>query len=139
MRALKIEQTDTSPEVVLELESETYLIKGESRPENVSEFYEPIMKWIEDWGAQLYYRVQQYGKKENHAVRFYFEYFNSSSAKYIMDLFLKINEINASSNMIEIKIEWAYDALDEDIEESGREFEVLTSIQFDFIPIEEPL
>lgn len=136
MRALKIEQTETSPEVVLELESKTYLFIGESRPENVSEFYEPIMKWIEDWGALLYYRVQQYGKKENHAVRFHFEYFNSSSAKYIMDLFLKINEINSSSDKIEIKIEWAFDAMDEDIKESGREFEVLTSIQFDFIPID---
>jgi len=135
MRALKIEQSDNSPEIILDLENNQYMIRGESRPENVSEFYEPIMKWIEDWGGQLYYRAQKYGKDQSHAFRFQFEYFNSSSAKYIMDLLLKINEIDKSSDNIQIKIEWAYDEMDEDIEEAGKEFEDLTSMQFQFISI----
>jgi len=135
MRALKIEQSDNSPEIILDLENNHYTIKGESRPENVSEFYEPIMKWIEDWGGQLYYRAKKYGKIQSHVIRFQFEYFNSSSAKYIMDLLLKINEIDNSSDNIQIKIEWAYDEMDEDIEEAGKEFEDLTSMQFQFVAI----
>ena len=135
MRALKIEQTDNSPLVDLDLEEGTYLIKGESRPEDVSKFYEPVMKWFEDWGGQLYYRVQQFGKEQSHKVKFQFEYFNSSSAKFIMDLILKINEINKSSSDINIVIEWVYDSLDEDIEEAGKEFEDLTSVQFNFISL----
>ena len=135
MKALKIEQTDNSPEVLMDLESNTYFLRGESRPEHVSDFYEPIMKWIEDWGGQLYYRAQKFGNSEDHTVHFHFEYFNSSSAKYIMDLLLKINEIDNSSENIRLKIEWAYDEMDEDIEEAGREFEDLTSMQFEFLPI----
>ena len=135
MRALKIEQTDNSPLVDLSLEEGSYVIKGESRPEDVSKFYLPIMKWFEDWGGQLYYRAQQFGKPENHIVRFQFEYFNSSSAKYIMDLILKINEIGQTSENINIQIEWAYDEMDEDIEEAGKEFEDLTSVKFNFLQL----
>ena len=92
MRALKLGQTDNTPLVELDLDSGKYLIKGESRPEDVSKFYAPVLQWFEDWGGQLYYRSQQFGKKEDHVVCFQFEYFNSSSAKYIMDLILKISE-----------------------------------------------
>lgn len=132
MRALKIEQTESSPLVNLDLEQSEYLIRGESRPEDVSLFYQPIMKWFEDWGGQLYYRAQQFGKAETHRVKFQFEYFNSSSAKFIMDLILKINEISQTSDKINIEIDWVYDEMDEDIEEAGREFEELTSVKFNF-------
>jgi len=135
MRALVIGQTDNSPAVELDLEKEIYFFKGESRPEDVSKFYGPVMQWFEDWGGQLYYRAQQFGKAQQHTVQFRFEYFNSSSAKYIMDLILKINEINSSSEHINIGIEWAYDEMDEDIEDAGREFEELTSVKFIFKPL----
>jgi hypothetical protein len=133
MRALKIEQTDSSPMVELDLNQSRYVIRGESRPEDVSKFYEPIIKWFEDWGGHLYYRAQQFNKAESHNVRFQFEYFNSSSAKFIMDLILKINEISKTSENIKIEIEWMFDELDEDIEEAGKEFEELTSVKFNFI------
>ncbi|MBL4704374.1 MAG: DUF1987 domain-containing protein [Flavobacteriales bacterium] len=135
MRALTIAQTDNTPLIEFDLEKGIYLIKGESRPEDVSKFYAPVMKWVEDWGGQLYYRAEQFGKVEHHTVCFQFEYFNSSSAKYIMDLILKINEINKTSEQINIEIEWTYDELDEDIEDAGKEFEDLTSVKFKYNPI----
>ncbi len=133
MKPLKISGTDNTPQVDLDLDTGNYVIQGESRPENVAEFYKPVKEWIENWGGQLYYRVQQFKREENHRVKFRFEYFNSSSAKYIMDLILKINEINTSSEKINVEIDWVYDEMDEDIEQAGREFEELTSVKFNFI------
>ena len=131
MKVLRLEQTDNTPHIQLDLEQKEYLIKGESRPENVSVFYLPLMEWFEEWGAQLYYGVQQFGE-EKHTVKFQFEYFNSSSAKYIMDIILKINEINNTHENIKINIEWLYDEMDEDIKEAGEEFEDLTSVPFTY-------
>lgn len=131
MEALRTLGSDNTPEINLDLDSKTYYIKGESRPENVSVFYGPVMQWIEDWGGQLYYRVQQTGKEEHNFV-FQFEYFNSSSAKYLMDLILKINEINESHEGINVTIDWVYDEMDEDILDAGEEFQDLTSVKFNF-------
>ena len=51
---------------------------------------------------------------------FKLKYFNSSSAKVLMDLFLAVEESAARGN--EFKIEWHYASDDDNMQELGEEF-----------------
>lgn len=135
MNKYLVEQTTHSPKVVLDLEEGVMLIEGESRPEDVEAFYSPIAKWFEDWGNNIYYRATEFKSKENHTVRLFFDYFNSSSAKKIMDLLIQLKAINDLHENIRVIIEWAYLQEDEDIEESGRELEELAGVTLTFTPL----
>jgi len=130
------EGTSHSPVVSLDPEGEI-TIKGESRPEDVSEFYGPISKWFEDWGSNLYYRSGEFDQEQARTVRFEYEYFNSSSAKKILDLLSQIAEIEASHKHINITVEWAYEADDDDIEDSGKELEEMSGKTMTFVAVTE--
>ena len=77
MNALHIEENIATPKVILDKDKGQFEISGHSLPENVLEFYNPIIKWIEE-----------YLKQPNKQTEFHFRliYFNSSSSKIILDL-----------------------------------------------------
>lgn len=126
MNQLTIEPTETSPKIDFNPEG-TFLMEGESRPENVVKFYEPVLNWLKDFA--------QSSSGKNISFDFKLEYFNSSSAKFIMDVFLEME--NASKNGANVTVNWYYDELDEDLLESGEEYEKLVKVPFKFIPITE--
>ena len=127
MNAINIPSSEFTPRVILDPAASKYEISGESRPENSGKFYEPIIQWLEQYGSSL-------NASSNIVIEFKFEYFNSSSAKYILDVLKQLN--NYHSKGVAIKIKWSYDALDEDMKESGEEFAKLINVPFEFIPIE---
>lgn len=129
MQALIIQNTDSSPKVVLDPSNGVFEISGESRPEDVRKFYEPILEWIDQYGAFL--KTNPPSKKVQ--FNFIFEYFNSSSAKYIMDIMAKLNEIKLANKAMDIEICWHYEEMDEDMLEAGQEFQNITQIPFKFI------
>ena len=49
MRKLIINQTNSSPKVLLDPEKKIFEISGESRPPDVQEFYEQILSWLDDY------------------------------------------------------------------------------------------
>ncbi len=132
MQALNIEATENSPKIVLDPSAGKFEISGESRPEDVRKFYEPILEWIEQYGKELSSAGQT-----DLQFDFIFEYFNSSSAKYIMDIMSKINDIQVNNSNVNVQIRWHYEEMDEDMQEAGEEFQNITEIPFKFIAIEE--
>ncbi len=129
MEALRIEATESSPKITFDPSENFFEISGESRPEDVRKFYEPVLEWIHNFGASLS------GQSKEIQFNFNFEYFNSSSAKYIMDIMSKIDDIQSENAGIKIQICWHYEEMDEDILEAGEEFQSITDIPFKFIPI----
>ena len=127
MNALHLESTEFTPKVTLDAAANKYEISGESRPENTGKFYDPIIAWLEQ------YRTSVNGS-QNMVFEFKFDYFNSSSAKYILDILKQLNAFHAKG--VPIKIKWSFDALDEDMKESGEEFAKLIDVPFEFINIE---
>ncbi|MDF1575824.1 MAG: DUF1987 domain-containing protein [Bacteroidales bacterium] len=130
MEKLIIEATDNSPRIVLDPEARYFEFSGESRPENVRKFYLPILEWMED------YTFSQEKLKENErspglSCQFNFEYFNSTSAKYILDIFKALNAINALG--IKLKIKWLYEEDDEDMLEVGQEMSRMSKLPFEYI------
>ncbi len=80
------------PKVILDPENKRFEIIGESRPENVSEFYIPILVWFDEFDMEL--AKNQYSDKTDQLdFNFNFEYFNSISAKFILDIFKKIGKL----------------------------------------------
>lgn len=132
MNPLNIEATESSPNISFDADSLKLLISGESRPEDVRSFYEPVLEWLQNFKSFL----SGAGGKEV-SIDFMFEYFNSSSAKYIMDIMSTLGKIKQESSDTTLKVNWHYDEMDEDMLEAGQEFESITEIPFNYIIIEE--
>jgi len=124
MESIAIEGTTKTPEVKLNPENGVIEIKGRSIPENSIEFYRPIIEWLDD-----------YAKKPNKktTVNVQLEYFNTSSSKCILDIFKKLESLKKARN--EVVINWYYEEDDEDMLESGEDYESIIRVPFKMIEI----
>ncbi|MBS3769493.1 MAG: DUF1987 domain-containing protein [Bacteroidales bacterium] len=124
MESLSIEGTNKTPSVKLDPVSGVIEIKGRSIPENSIEFYRPIVEWLDE-----------YAKNPNKktTVNVQLEYFNTSSSKCILDIFKKLESLKKSRN--EVIINWYYEEDDEDMLESGEDYESIIRIPFKMIEI----
>ena len=112
MSIVHIEATERSPEVHFDFKANEFHLKGESYPEDVKEFYGQPLTRLQDHLSTL----------ENATVQFTFEflYFNSSTAKIIMGLFDMLDDAAARGNSV--RITWAFEKDDDNLEELGEEF-----------------
>ena len=130
MEKFMIEPTANSPRIVLDPEKRTFEFSGESRPENVRKFYLPILEWLEAFTETLK-ELKDEQRKFDLQCNFNFEYFNSTSAKYILDIFKSLNAINALG--IGLNIKWLYEEDDEDMLEVGQEMSRMSKLPFEYI------
>jgi hypothetical protein len=97
-----------TPEVVFTAQRCT--VKGECYPEDISEFSAPIMDQLStDLAATDAYQVD---------IELY--YFNSSSAKFLFDLFEFLDQSAAEGK--QIAVIWRYRADDDTMQDAGEEF-----------------
>ena len=130
MKPLKIEKTGNSPEVIFNPELNKFSIKGESRPEDVQNFYGKILKWLDEYLAE---RVET--KDQNPLIfDLFLEYFNSASAKSILSVIKKVNEF--LEKQIPVTINWIYEHDDEDMQETGQEMSRYVKTPFMFTVID---
>jgi hypothetical protein len=114
--------------VVLDPEKKIYEISGESRPSDVREFYDQIITWLIDFRWEF---TNSKDFKEPINFSFHLAYFNSSSAKLILDICkilasLKLNGFNVTIN-------WCYDPDDVDMLEVGKEISNIVKVPFEYI------
>ena len=129
MDGLLIEQSDFSPLVNFDLQKNYFEIKGESRPENTSKFYEVILSWLVAYGEYL--KVNPSSNTLN--FHFKLDYFNLTSAKFILDMLRQLEIINKQQGSTNTTIHWYHDKLDDDMRDSGEEFSLLVQLPFAFI------
>lgn len=127
MRKLIIEKTTNSPKVILDPERNLFEISGESRPPDVAGFYSEILSWFDDFSA-FPGSLPETGDPV--IFNLDFEYFNSSSAKYILDLCKQIASVRAKGKNISVK--WHYEKDDNDMLESGREISRIARFPFEY-------
>ena len=132
MQGLEIEATEFTPEVIMDPDSNRFEMSGESRPENASKFYESILTWMDNYHSLRYWRDTKFHDSSNATIfEFRFEYFNSTSAKFILDILKKIESFRGDDMNVTVK--WYYEELDIDMKESGEEFANMTGIPFEYI------
>jgi len=132
MDKIIIDPTEKTPKVILDPESGIFEISGESRPYEAPEFYSPLMDWLDTFSSYLAEKNMASASIE---FNFIFEYFNSLSAKYILDFVKKLNRVRMEGNNITAK--WHYEADDEYMHETGEEMSRISQMPFEFVEIEE--
>src|SRR4051812_8710739 len=95
--SIKLKATEDTPEIILDREKNEFSVTGRSLPEDPSEFYAPVLKWI-----------KAYVKEPNQYTEFHLkiEYFNSSSVKQVVTLLIILSEIIKTGK--EVKVIWYY-------------------------------
>ncbi len=118
MKILSLEGTEDTPGIHLDKAAGKLEISGRSLPEDATEFYKPVLDWLEE-----------YARDPNTSTTFVFklEYFNTASSKLILDVLYALEDIN------NVKVQWHFLEDDEDMEEAGQEFSELVEIPFEFI------
>lgn len=125
MEKLDIAPTLNSPGISLDPAVNSFEFSGESRPENVRSFYMPVLEWLELFAKELK------GGDVPLEFKFNFEYFNSTSAKYILDIFKILCSINESGHPV--KVSWHYEEDDEDMYEVGMEMARMSGLSFNYV------
>jgi len=117
MENLQIDGTDDTPVVILDKGKGVFEISGRSLPEDVLQFYEPVVEWL-----------KAYSKDPNSKTMFSFklDYFNTASSKVLLDMLNQLKDIKGTS------IVWHYYEDDEEILDAGKEFAEQVDIPFEF-------
>ena len=117
MENINIKMTDNSPEVIMDFEKGFIELDGKSYPENTFEFYEPLIKAIENYFVD--------NELETTNINIKLTYFNSATTQVLFDL-LDVIQDGKSNTVI---INWYYDSNNEngldDYEDYNDEFEDL--------------
>jgi hypothetical protein len=135
MKGLNIPATAKSPKVLLDTDKNIFEIQGNSRPENVRDFYFPIIYKIRKYFEKVIDKnqVEEFNQK-SFKFNFKLDYFNSSSAKFISDILVLIRDF--SEEGLNLKVNWYFADGDEDMKEVGEDFSEMISVPFNYIMIE---
>ncbi len=130
MDKLVLSPTVFTPRVILDHEEHYLEISGESRPNDVREFYGPIIQWMSDFSESL----KRSGNLRKPVIsHLNFNYFNSASAKCILDICKILARIKSEGT--EISVKWYYVRGDDDMMETGREMETIVNIPFELVEL----
>lgn len=127
MEHLKIEGTKQSPFVDFDAEAGKLELSGRSIPENSFEFYNPLLEWLMEYAKS---------PKEETILKVYLEYFNTSSSKYILEVLKKLKDV-LKADGASVRVDWCYDEDDEEMMETGEDYEDVTGLEFEYHEIEE--
>ncbi|MBO7054530.1 MAG: DUF1987 domain-containing protein [Bacteroidales bacterium] len=119
MEALRIEETEDTPKVILDPENNVFSISGRSLPEDSVAFYTSVFDWL-----------QQYAEvaEKDMDFEFFMEYFNTSSAKQIAKIFLLLEKLN---DKVFVQVIWRCKKDDVDMASSGMRFSKLLNLEFE--------
>ena len=133
MEALIIEPTEFSPRVLLDAKKNKFEISGESRTENAGKFYQPILDWFDNYYSLRSWNDSSFDSKPAEVIfEFKFEYFNSTSAKYILDILKKVEKFRREK--MDIEVRWYYNR--NDMLEAGEELSNIIGFPFEYVAIQ---
>lgn len=124
MNTLLIEATKKTPEVDFNAESATLDISGMSCSENAMAFFSPVFEWISDYVAN---------PKESTTINFKLKYYNTSSAKCILDVLDKLLVVKSGGK--QLVVNWYYDPTDDEMLESGENYSTILEHEFNLIEL----
>ena len=97
MEIVSLESTKKTPMVLLDPAGKIR-ISGRSIPEDASKFYDAILHWVLDYISS---------PRDNTVVDIELEYFNSGSAKFVMQILRELSEL--IHNGKDLKVNWFYE------------------------------
>jgi hypothetical protein len=126
MKKIILKAHDIMPGINLDADAGKLEFYGKSCPVDAHEFYEPILKWIDEYISN---------PQKLTIVQFYLSYFNTVSAKNILKIMNKLEKLNKRGK--NVVIQWKYNENDEILREAGEDFETIVEVDFEFIEVPE--
>ena len=125
MEALVRQATDETPKVTLDGHTGIFEFIGRSLPQDVTQFYNPILEWMDAYAESPQPKTE---------VNFKMVYFNTASSKMILDILFKLEELSEAGK--DVSINWHFQKDDEDMEEAGEEYADLIEVPFENVSYE---
>ena len=122
---LKIEPTRISPYIMVDSSKGIIELKGKSTPENAIQLYYPVIDKVKELFVDIKGKIQ---------INISLQYFNTSSSKCIFDLLRTIKGMQSSERSVHVN--WYYEEDDDDMLETGEDYEDILGLPFSYIPIE---
>jgi hypothetical protein len=110
MKKLYIAASEDAPEVILDEETGIFQFTGRSLPENVNILFLPVFEWLNDYFKS---------PLEETVVSINLEYFNSATAKKIVELLLFLEKHFEKG--FKIKVLWYYKMNDFTMKKKGND------------------
>lgn len=124
--SLLIQPTSITPFVQLDADEGVLAFRGRSSPCASMEFYYPIMSSLDRFYTKGMPSI---------TANFAFEYFNTSSSKCLFDILKRLVEFQRKGMIVNVN--WFYEEEDEDMRETGEDYEDVLGLAFNYIEIED--
>lgn len=123
MEAYFSEQSAKTPFIQFDAQSGKFEMKGKSIPENSKIFYSNMFDWLDQYIAT---------PSPTTTLDIQLDYFNTSSAKCVIDLFKKLENIEKNGKG-KVIINWHYNEDDGDMQEAGQDYQSIVKVTFNLI------
>ncbi len=124
MNKFILPEGETQPGVLFDPDRKILRIWGRSSPEDTFEFYEPIIKWLEEYFAQ---------DPEDVELELALTYYNTSTSKIVMHILQMIDALYSRTGAA--KVIWYYLPGDEDMLMNGEDYSELVKVPFEIKPM----
>ena len=114
-----VESVDTSP-------SHGSSPKTGYLPANSELFYSRVYRWLEEYLKQ---------PRPETVVNMKLDYLDTSSSKHFFNIFDRLNAVNERGRTVHVN--WHYESGDEEMAETGKDYQSFFSLDFKFIEVRE--
>lgn len=124
LKILVIEETKTTPSVIINLEKKILKISGSTNCEGPPLFYSKIYGFLDN--------SQCVTGKDDFIVDFDLSHFNTGSIKCILGLLKRLSKFNENGN--KVIVNWFYNKSERDTLEIGEDLSYFVDYHFNFHP-----
>lgn len=121
-----IDRTETSPQIDMDLDQGVMDFIGRSLPHNSEQFYSRVYRWIEEY-------LQE--PKVETTVNMRLDYLDTSSSKHLYNIFQKLDAVSERGQHVQVN--WHFETGDEEMAETGKDYQSLFKLDFNFIEVPE--
>jgi hypothetical protein len=125
MQKLQLEESISTPFVLLDPKTGLLEITGTSTPEDSFAYYKPIFNWLDNYSTS---------PNESTKLTIKLDYFNTSSSKCVLNILKKIEKLSLSGNVVEVI--WHYHPGDKDMIEIGSDLQSILKVPFQLLKME---
>ncbi len=119
MQKLEIKQTTKTPKIELDADSGKMVFEGRSNPENATEFFHPVIDWLDRY-------IQEPAEKTDLVLNL--ELFNTSSSKYVLEVLKRIRHLADHNHAFNVT--WMYEDDDLEMLDTAEAYEMMTGLRF---------
>ncbi len=123
--AFEIKKSQKTPNILFDADKGFFSIHGVVFPEDSTKFFEPLFNYVQNYFIN---------PLPESTLELYIFYFNTASSKQIYEL---IKLFDKNKDKTKVIINWLYEEDDEDMEETGTEYNSFFSeLPFNMLPQE---